>query len=311
MAPLQPHISLTALGRIRDIEVPDASKPYSFLLYCDFHIQKDGLLTIPVSKFFANGEVPPIGSYVLLDGPFWMLQGTDGSIEADSFEVVCDDPSVTLVLPSPSVTAVGTVASVIGREIFMDVGAYNREAKKVVTYQIIVTVPDNPRRANLKIPDTGANVQVRGILASIAIHEEHDNAIVEMSSILFMPRTDFSRKNEPSSGGRTKRQFVPDNLPSTPDTGRSMKKTKSGPIEAFTPEELSSGSSSGASSSQRSIGESYSANSVNNSPATSTATSSPSAAEASPTPTRFTRSAVKAGKAQRMENAGEPEISTA
>ncbi|CCO35195.1 hypothetical protein RSOLAG1IB_10731 [Rhizoctonia solani AG-1 IB] len=301
MPPLNPHISLTALARIRHIEVPDPLMPYTFLLHCDFHIQKDGLVTIPVLKYFVRGEVPPVGSYVSLDGPFWMVPGTDGSIEPDTFEVVCDNPSVELTLPSPSVTAVGTILSVIGREIFMDVGSYNREAKAVITYQIIITVPDDARRANMRMPDTGANVQVRGILSSIAVHEDHDTPTVEMTNIVFMPRTDFSRKGDTSGLGRTKRRFVPDKLPHTPNPGRSMKKTKSGPIEAFTPEELSSGSSSEASSSQQGTGDSSLPDSVDTSPATVSTTSSQLAAQTSPTPTRFTRSCLKADKVEKHQ----------
>jgi hypothetical protein len=50
MAPLQPYISLTALGLVRDIATPNPDKPNSFLLYCDFNLQKSGRLTIPVCK---------------------------------------------------------------------------------------------------------------------------------------------------------------------------------------------------------------------------------------------------------------------
>jgi hypothetical protein len=82
------------------------------------------LLTILADKYFENGNVPLINSYVMLSGPFWMLPGTDGSIQPDTFDVITDE-EVTLNLSPPSVFAVGTVATVVERDIHLDVGAYN------------------------------------------------------------------------------------------------------------------------------------------------------------------------------------------
>ncbi|KAG8689862.1 hypothetical protein FRC11_000159 [Ceratobasidium sp. 423] len=294
MPPLKPHITLTALARIRDKVIPDPSKNRTFLLYCDFYLQKAGRITIPVSKYFYDGDAPPIGSYVFLSGPFWMLTGTDGSIEAENFEVVSGEESLSLNLPSPSVMAIGTVATVIGRDIFMDVGAYSREAKGVVTYQIVVTVPDNPRRGNLRIPQPGSNIGVHGTLVNISVHEEIP--AVDLENFTFLPRTDFSRKDGVDTGIRTKRQLISEKGAAV-DVGQPMKKTKSGPPEAFTPEELGAGRSSEAGPSQSSAGSS-SPPSVNGSlRSTRSATSSQSSVENSPTPEKGSTKATKATKA--------------
>jgi hypothetical protein len=84
-------------------------------------------LTRSTVKYIEGGRAPETGSLVFISGSFWMLPETDGSIEADTFEVVTEDASLALNLPPPSVNAIGTVASVIGRDVFMDVGAYSRE----------------------------------------------------------------------------------------------------------------------------------------------------------------------------------------
>ncbi|KEP46116.1 hypothetical protein V565_217990, partial [Rhizoctonia solani 123E] len=206
MAPLNHCISITGLGQIRSIAVPDSTKPYSFHLYCDFNFQKAGCLTIPVVKYCENGDVPPVGSYVSLSGPIWMPEGSDGSIEADILEVVATNGALGLNLPSPSVYAIGTVATVINRDIYMDVGAYSRSSHSLVTYQIIVTVPNNPRRANMKLPQPGSNVSVRGILSYIAVHE--DIMAIELENLTYLPRTDFSSRDKSSPGGKTKRQLI-------------------------------------------------------------------------------------------------------
>jgi hypothetical protein len=142
MAPLRPYISLTSLTLVRDITTPNPDKPNSFLLYCNFNLQKSGRLTIPVcklstffcrtlltlltDKYFENGDVPPINSYVMLSGPFWILPGTNGSIQPDTLNVVTNE-EVTLNLLPPSVFAVGTVATMVERDIHLDVGAYNSD----------------------------------------------------------------------------------------------------------------------------------------------------------------------------------------
>ncbi|EUC60219.1 hypothetical protein RSOL_332920, partial [Rhizoctonia solani AG-3 Rhs1AP] len=203
------------------------------------------ILTILTVKYCENGDVPPVGSYVSLSGPIWMPEGSDGSIEADILEVVATNGALGLNLPSPSVYAIGTVATVINRDIYMDVGAYSRSSHSLVTYQIIVTVPNNPRRANMKLPQPGSNVSVRGILSYIAVHE--DIMAIELENLTYLPRTDFSSRDKSSPGGKTKRQLIAEKSSEPIDTGRPMKKTKSGPIEAFTPEELGAGSSSGSS----------------------------------------------------------------
>ncbi|KAG8679636.1 hypothetical protein FRC11_003482, partial [Ceratobasidium sp. 423] len=250
MAPLSPHISLAALAQVRDIDLPDPSKPNTYLVYCDFFLKKDGYLTIPVLRYFGKESPPPIGAYVFVDGPFWMLVDTDGSIEADIFEVVTESTKVPMKLPSPSVSAIGTVATIIGRDIHIDVGSYSRESKDMVTYQLIVTVPDNARRSNMKMPDPRSNIAVHGTLSYISVYEEFP--AIELESLTYLPRTDFSRKDGPPSGGRTKRQLLAGTTSKAVDVGRPMKKTKSGPPEAFTPEELGAGSSSQASSSDAS-----------------------------------------------------------
>ncbi|KAG8717878.1 hypothetical protein FRC11_003680 [Ceratobasidium sp. 423] len=181
-----------------------------------------------------------------------MLAGTDGSIKADYFDVMNTDESLTLTLPSPTVMAIGTIATVIGRDIFMDVGAYSHQSKGMVTYQIIITMPDNPRRGNLRIPEPGANIGVCRILSNISMHEEIP--AIDLENITFLPRTDFTCKGENHTGVRTKRQFISEKGAAL-DVGQPMKKTKSGPPEAFMPEELSAGSSQ-AGSSQLSTGDS-------------------------------------------------------
>ncbi|KAJ1310204.1 hypothetical protein OPQ81_006947 [Rhizoctonia solani] len=44
-------------------------------------------------------------------------------------KVVANNPSANLILPFPLVTVIDTVATVIGRDIYMDVRAYNYEAR--------------------------------------------------------------------------------------------------------------------------------------------------------------------------------------
>ncbi|KAG8698693.1 hypothetical protein FRC11_014211 [Ceratobasidium sp. 423] len=226
-----------------------------------------------------------------MNGPVWLLPDTDGSIEAESFEVVTDDSSVKLNLPSPSVTAIGTVAMVVGRDIHIDVGAYSRVKHANVTYQIVVTIPDNNRRTNSRLPQAGGNVAICGFLTYIAVHEEYEVPEIEMENIVFLPRTDFMRKNDVSTGGgKAKRQLLSEKISNEVDIGQPMKKMKSGPAEAFTPEELSGGSSSQASSgssSQASVGSS-SPPSISSSSRTtrSTANSSQSSANGSASPSR-------------------------
>ncbi|KDN33682.1 hypothetical protein RSAG8_13227, partial [Rhizoctonia solani AG-8 WAC10335] len=134
----------------------------------------------------------------------------------------------------------------------MDVGAYSRDFRSLVTYQIIVTVPDNRRRANMKMPQEGSNVSVYGILSYISVHE--DIAAIELENLSYLPRTNFPSKYEstPSPGGKTKRQLVAEKSADSVDIGNPMKKSKSGPIDAFTPEELGAGSSSGSNASSSS-----------------------------------------------------------
>ncbi|KAG8684031.1 hypothetical protein FRC11_012718, partial [Ceratobasidium sp. 423] len=152
-------------------------------------------------------------------GPFWMLPGTDDSVEAENFEVITDG-SLPLHLLLPTIMAIGTVATVIERDLYMDVGAYSHDAKKMVTYQIIVTVPDERHRANMKLPQPGANVGVCGVLSDISMHEEITS--IKMKCQLMSEKAEVA----------------------------VVKKMKSGPIEVFTPEEL------GVGTSQSSVGSS-------------------------------------------------------
>ncbi|KAG8735429.1 hypothetical protein FRC11_003275 [Ceratobasidium sp. 423] len=182
-------------------------------------------LTFPADKYIKNGNAPEIRSYIFLSGPFWMLPRTDDSVEAENFEVVTDG-SLPLHLLSPTVMAIGTVGTVIERDLYMDVRAYSRDAKKMVTYQIIITVPDNHRWANMKLPQLGANVGVCGVLSDISMHEEITS--IELDSITFLPCTDFSCKDEGSTqgsiGARTKCQLMSEKAEVA-----VVKKTKSGP----------------------------------------------------------------------------------
>ncbi|CAE6459984.1 unnamed protein product [Rhizoctonia solani] len=257
MAPLTPSMNLASLAKVRDAYAPDSTKPNSMLLYCDFHLPKIGNLTIPVLKYIEGRRAPETGSLVFISGSFWMLPETDGSIEADTFEVVTEDASLALNLPPPSVNAIGTVALVIGRDVFMDVGAYSCETKQTVDYKIIVTVPDDRRRARMKLPQPGSNIAVRGILSHISIHAEIDIPAIELENLSYLPRTDATQpttpsKPKPAAGIRTKRQLLAKRALGSVDVGNPMKKTKSGPPEAFTLEELRGKSHAGPSSSQTS-----------------------------------------------------------
>ena len=87
----------------------------------------------------------------------------------------------------------------------MDVGAYNREvcvfnskicallmhpvfqSRAVITYQLILTITNNPRRAKMQMPESGSNIAVRGILSDINIHEGFPG--VELERITYLPRT--------------------------------------------------------------------------------------------------------------------------
>ncbi|CAE6465323.1 unnamed protein product [Rhizoctonia solani] len=136
-------------------------------------------LTLVAAKYCESGEVPTVGAYVLLSGPIWLSKGSDGSIEADSLEIVTNNINAGLKLPLPLVYVIGTVATVKGRDIYMDVGAYSRDARSVVTYKVIVTVPDNCRRANMRMPQTGSNISVCGILSDIAVHGDVESIELE------------------------------------------------------------------------------------------------------------------------------------
>ncbi|KAG8706857.1 hypothetical protein FRC11_007912, partial [Ceratobasidium sp. 423] len=190
-------------------------------------------------RYIKNGNAPEIRSYIFLSGPFWMLPGTDDLVEAENFEVVTDG-SLPLHLLSLTIMAIGIVATVVERDLYMDVGAYSRDAKKMVTYQIIVTVPDDRRWANMKLLQPGANVRVCGVLSDISMYKEITS--IELDSITFLPCTDFPCKDEGSTqgstGARTKCQLMSEKAEVA-----VAKKTKSGPIEVFTPEELGVGTS--------------------------------------------------------------------
>ncbi|KEP49646.1 hypothetical protein V565_096270, partial [Rhizoctonia solani 123E] len=95
----------------------------------------------------------------------------------------------------------------------------------------------------MRMPQTGSNISVHGILSDIAVHE--DVASIELENLTYLPCTDFSNaRNKSSPGGKTKCQLIAGKSQDTVDTGHPMKKTKSGPIDAFTPEELGAPSSS-------------------------------------------------------------------
>ncbi|KAG8695285.1 hypothetical protein FRC11_001585 [Ceratobasidium sp. 423] len=143
--------------------------------------------------------------------------------------------------------AIRTVATVIKRDLYMDVGAYNHDAKKMVTYQIIITVPDDCHQANMKLLQPGANIGVCGVLSDISMHKEIMS--IELDSITFLPCTDFSCKDEGSTQGSTGARMKCQ-LMSEKAKVAVVKKMKSGPIEAFTLEEL------GVGTSQSSVGSS-------------------------------------------------------
>ncbi|KAG8725834.1 hypothetical protein FRC11_001380, partial [Ceratobasidium sp. 423] len=74
------------------------------------------------------------------------------------------------------------------------------------------------------------------VFSDISMHEEITS--IELDSIMFLPCTDFSCKDEGSTGARTKCQLMPEKAEVA-----VAKKTKSGPIEAFTLEEMGVGTS--------------------------------------------------------------------
>ncbi|KAG8699216.1 hypothetical protein FRC11_013863 [Ceratobasidium sp. 423] len=170
-----------------------------------------------------------------MDSPFWMLINTDGIIEANIFEVMTESTKVPMKLPLPSVLAIGTIATIIGRDIHIN-------SKDMVTYQLIVTVPDNAHQSNMKMPDPHSNIAVHGTLSYISVYEEFP--AIELESLMYLPCTDFSHKDGPPSGSRAKCQLLARTTSKAVNIGQPMKKTKSGPPEAITPEELGAGSSS-------------------------------------------------------------------
>ncbi|KAF8695419.1 hypothetical protein RHS03_08070, partial [Rhizoctonia solani] len=284
MPPFNPHINLTALAHVCNIQVPDASKPRCLLIFRNMQLKKNGLLTIPVLKCLEEGSEPQVGSYVWLNGPFRMLSGTDGSIEANIFHVVNNKPLVSLVLPPPFVTAAGTVACVMGCNVYMDVAAYNSEVKAMITYQIVVHVPGDGCQAKMKMPSHGDNVRVWGALSSMAVHEDHDEPSAKATNVTFMPRAVLDNKSK-QTGGRTKRQHVAEKCLLSVSMGRPMKKTKSGPITAFSHEELSGGSS---------LQSNSQSSKLCSSPGMGSTTSSQESALSSPTPFRGERLFLKA-----------------
>ncbi|KAJ1302429.1 hypothetical protein OPQ81_002747 [Rhizoctonia solani] len=72
--------------------------------------------------------------------------------------------------------------------------------------------------------------------------------VIELENIAFSLRTDSSHQNEPTAGARTKRQLLAENASKVVDIGQPIKTAKYGPVEAFTPKELSVGTSSQGSS---------------------------------------------------------------
>ncbi|KAF8609536.1 hypothetical protein BDV93DRAFT_551052 [Ceratobasidium sp. AG-I] len=231
------YISVTANVFVRDSVASEPSQPKTFTTNCDFTFRTDGPITIPVVHYCPDGA-PAFGCAATVTGELFFPPGdSDGHVQASQFIILADaDIAKHLKLGAAAVVALGTLATVIGRDWFLDVAVYERSSKSTKTFSIIVTIPDSPRYQKLKSPGVGRSVLVRGLLSSISVSE--DIAMVDLESITYVPTPNpVQAPGTPltGSGGKSKRQIRSERG----DSGSPMKKFKSGPIEAFTPEELS------------------------------------------------------------------------
>ncbi|KAB5588369.1 hypothetical protein CTheo_8189 [Ceratobasidium theobromae] len=210
MAPAR-YLAIPSNARVLTSTIPDENKPKSYMTICLFVFSK-----------IAKGIRIPVCALPL---HFW-LDKTNW--------------------------ALGTVATVIDRDWYMDVATYDLVSRSLKTFQIIVTVPNNPRHSKLKPPPVGTAISVRGLSANLAIHLEIQ-VTIELENVTFLPRgagvTPTMAPEQPQPNtllalgkGKSKRELRLEHL----EASSPIKKSKSGPIEAFAPEELRFSSSSGS-----------------------------------------------------------------
>ncbi|CUA72774.1 hypothetical protein RSOLAG22IIIB_05033 [Rhizoctonia solani] len=202
----------------RDTE--STSVPYTFLVRC---VNEESTWWLDLIDFDAQQDRD-----ALLQALEHLPEASDGLIEAENLETVINDADSGLKLPSPSVYAIGTVATVVGRDTYVDTVTYSRDSQDSIGTSV------------------GTLVAVHGILANIKVHEEVLLPVAQLDSVTFLPRASgdipsaaiLSVDSSASQGvfvtGKTKRQI----LAEAKSAGSPMKKSKTGNIEDFTTEKL-------------------------------------------------------------------------
>ncbi|KAG8700857.1 hypothetical protein FRC09_005710 [Ceratobasidium sp. 395] len=248
------YIAIAGLCRVQGTHTPDEAFPNSRVVSCNFLFVDGRLVTIPVFAYLANCPDPVEDETAFCIGEFFFPPGEpEGWIQSTVFKVVGGaNLNSSLSLTPPSISAVGEIATVMGRNWYLDVGVFDRKQGRILTFQIMVTVPDHGRFAKMQNPRVGSTMSVRGLLGYIAVNENYMTAI-ELEAVTFLNKLpalpsatdavtlqgEAAKKTFPAKGV-SKRKLYEAGLAS----GSPMKKFKSGPVEAFTPEELGSGPSS-------------------------------------------------------------------
>ncbi|KAG9088299.1 hypothetical protein FS749_002261 [Ceratobasidium sp. UAMH 11750] len=250
--PLPPrYIAISSNCRVKSVAVPDEQKPNSRVVTCIFFFIESRGVAIPVYVYMA-GPGPFQHDFAFCVGEFFFPPGSsDGWIQATKFKVLASAPLSKQLVPTPaSISAVGEITTVINRDWFLTL------AGCTVTFVLKVRVPDNNHFKKISTPRAGSMVFVRGLLAYIAIDEDCMTRI-ELEAVTFLnkvgslpaPSEALCFDDSLTGDGFSEKSFSKRQLheAASSTSGSPLKKSKSGPFEAFTHEEPSSEPSSQAS----------------------------------------------------------------
>ncbi|KAG8721224.1 hypothetical protein FRC08_014957 [Ceratobasidium sp. 394] len=190
------YISLQAIVNVVDSHSPDANQPYAICSRCNFVLEKDGPITLPVYHWSEDGPLTP-GSTVFCVGNLFFPPGDDEGHVAASMMWVMSMPQLEtevqpddedspeepkISYPPSSVFPIGVLKNAIGRSWFLEVGFYDRISKSQKVFNIEVSVPDTKRYENVKPPAVDRLVSIQGTLASVSTYEEIANIKLEPES---------------------------------------------------------------------------------------------------------------------------------
>jgi hypothetical protein len=139
------YIAVSGLVRVLSTEIPDESKPHSLITRCDFLFrdEKVGYVTIPVCKsadclgmhipdsyldhYCSDRNLLVDNSIFLCSGEYYFPPGDNEEyVKATQMDLVAGpDQAESLTLGSPSIYALGTIASAKGEDWVLDVGIYD------------------------------------------------------------------------------------------------------------------------------------------------------------------------------------------